>query len=93
MIEGRKTKNRNKLRRMSNAEIMVILILFHLGSFRCLKHYHKEYICKYLRHLFLHQMSYNRFVCNQRILIHKTLKGLLNVENIQWNSSSDSGYI
>ena len=29
---------------MSNAEIMVILILFHSGGFRCFKHYYKEYV-------------------------------------------------
>ncbi len=26
---------------MSDAEIMVILILFHSGGFRCFKHYYK----------------------------------------------------
>ena len=29
---------------MSDAEIMVILILFHSGGFRCFKHYYKEYV-------------------------------------------------
>ena len=62
MIEYKKTKHRNKLNRMSDAEIMVILILFHSGGFRCLKHYYKEYVCKHLQHLFPRQVSYNRFV-------------------------------
>ena len=97
---------------MSDAEIMVILILFHSGGFRCFKHYYQEYVCKHLTHLFPRRVSYNRFVelekevllqlaifikevllgtctgisfvdstplrvCrNQRILIHKTFKGL-----------------
>jgi hypothetical protein len=39
MIDDKKTKYRNKPNRMSNAEIMVILILFHSGDFRCFKHY------------------------------------------------------
>lgn len=37
MIEDKKTRYRNKPNRMSDAEIMVILILFHSSSFRCFK--------------------------------------------------------
>ena len=62
MIEDKKTSHRNKPNRMSDAEIMVILILFHSGGFRCFKHYYKEYVCKHLKHLFPRQVSYNRFV-------------------------------
>ena len=62
MIEDKKTMHRNKPNRMSDAEIMVILILFHSGGFRCFKHYHKEYVRKHLKHLFSRQVSYNRFV-------------------------------
>ena len=40
MIEDKKIRHRNKPNRMSDAEIMVILILFHSGGFRCLKHYY-----------------------------------------------------
>lgn len=47
---------------MSDAEIMVILILFHSGGFRCFKHYYQEYVCKHLAHLFPKRVSYNRFV-------------------------------
>ena len=36
MIEDKKTKHRNKSNRVSDAEIMVILILFNSGGFRCL---------------------------------------------------------
>ena len=32
LIEDKKTKHRNKPNRMSDAEIMVILILFHSGA-------------------------------------------------------------
>ena len=62
MIEDKKTRHRNKPNRMSDAEIMVILILFHSGGFRCFKHYYREYVCKHLKHLFPRQVSYNRFV-------------------------------
>ncbi len=44
--------HRNKPNRMSDAEMMVILILFHSGGFRCFKYYYKEYVCKHLEHLF-----------------------------------------
>ena len=88
MIKDMKTMHRNKPNRMSDAEIMVILILFHSGGFRCFKHYYKEYVCKHLQHLFPRHVSYNRFVelekevllpmtiFIQRILIHKTFEGL-----------------
>ncbi len=55
-------RHRNKPNRMNEAEIMVILILFHSGGFRCFKHYYQEYVCKHLKHLFPKHVSYNRFV-------------------------------
>ena len=61
MIKDKKTNHCNKPNRMSDAEIMVILILFHSGGLRCFKHYYKEYACKHLKHLFPRQVSYNRF--------------------------------
>lgn len=112
MVKDTSHRHRNKPNRMSDGEIMVILILFHSGGFRCFKHYYQEYVCKHLTHLFPKRVSYNRFVelekevllplaifikqvllgtctgisfvdstplrvCrNQRILIHKTFKGL-----------------
>ena len=62
MIENSKQKHRNKPNHISDAEIMVILILFRSGGFRCFKHYYKEYVCKHLKHLFSRFVSYNRFV-------------------------------
>ena len=74
MIEDKKTKHRNKPNRMSDAEIMVILILFHSGGFRCFKHYYKEYVCKHLKPLFPRQVSYNRFVeLEKEILLPLTI--------------------
>lgn len=48
--------------RMSKAEIMVIMILFHSSGYRCLKHFYLEKVCKHMRHLFPNVVSYNRFV-------------------------------
>mgnify|MGYP003367839331 FL=1 len=62
MLEDKTRKHRNKPNRMSDAEIMVILILFHSGGFRCFKHYYMEYVCKHLKGLFPKRVSYNRFV-------------------------------
>mgnify|MGYP004624841165 CR=1 FL=1 len=74
MIEDKKIRHRNKPNRMSDAEIMVILILFHSGGFRCFKHYYKEYVCKHLEHLFPRQVSYNRFVeLEKEVLLPMTI--------------------
>ena len=62
MFEDTTHTHRNKPNRMNDAEIMVILILFHSGGFRCFKHYYKEYVCRHLTHLFPRCVSYNRFV-------------------------------
>lgn len=51
MVEDKTHRHRNKPNRMNDAEIMVILILFHSGGFRCFKHSYKEYVCKHLTHL------------------------------------------
>ena len=48
--------------RMSKAEIMVIMILFHSSGYRCLKHFYLEKVCKHMSHLFPEVVSYNRFV-------------------------------
>lgn len=105
-------RHRNKPSKLSDAEVITILILFHKGGFKCLKHYYTQYVCKHLIHLFPQTVSYNRFVelqksvalvlalfiknvllsectgiayvdstplrvCkSQRILIHKTFKGI-----------------
>ena len=55
-------KHRNKPNRMSNAKIMLIMILFHSGGYRYFKHFYQEYVCKYLTHFFPRRVSYNRFV-------------------------------
>ena len=74
MIKDIKTMHRNKPNCMSDAEIMVILILFHSGGFRCFKHYYKEYVCKHLKHLFPRQVSYNRFVeLEKEVLLPMTI--------------------
>lgn len=62
MVEDKEHKHRNKPNRMNDTEIIIILILFHSGGFRCFKHYYKGYVCKHLTHLFPYRVSYSRFV-------------------------------
>ena len=63
--------HRNNPGRLSDSEVMTILIIFHSNGFRCLKHFYKEYVCVHLRHLFPDVVSYNRFVELQKsILLH-----------------------
>ena len=66
MLEDRNHICRRKPNRMSDAEIMVIMILFHSGGLRCFKHFYKGYVCKHLTHLFPRCVSYNRFVKLER---------------------------
>ncbi|WP_418988015.1 IS982 family transposase [Bacteroides heparinolyticus] len=74
MMEDTSHKHRNKPNRMNDAEIMVILILFHSGGFRCFKHYYLEYVCKHLTHLFPQRVSYNRFVeLEKEVLLSLTI--------------------
>ena len=76
MIEDKSPvhKYRNKPNRMSDAEIMVILILFLSGGFRCFKHYYNQHVCKHLTHLFPKRVSYTRFVeLEKEILLPLTI--------------------
>ena len=67
-------KHRCKPNRMSDAEIIVILIHFHLGGFHCFKHYYLHYICKHCKHLFPNTVLYNRFVELQKeVLLQLTV--------------------
>ncbi len=47
--------------RMSQAEIMVIMIMFHSSNHKCLKHFYLNEICVRYRHLFPDTVSYGRF--------------------------------
>lgn len=55
-------KRRNKPCRMSDSEVITILIAFHLGSFRNLKHFYLYYVKEHLKNEFPDTVSYNRFV-------------------------------
>lgn len=64
-----KVKKRKRKSKMSDSEVMTILILFHLKSYRNLKHFYLTHITKYRKDLFPEVVSYNRFVELQKKVI------------------------
>ena len=61
-IQAQNKRKYHRDSRLSKAEVMVIMILFHGSGYRCLKHFYLQHVCKHLRHLFPKVVSYNRFV-------------------------------
>jgi hypothetical protein len=55
-------KYRNRSGRLSDSEIITIMIGFHLGSHRTFKHYYNQVVCVYMKDLFPEVVCYNRFV-------------------------------
>jgi len=47
---------------MTDSEVMCILILFHFGAFKNLKHFYVNYVQKHLKNEFPNTVSYNRFI-------------------------------
>lgn len=55
-------KQRNRSFTMSDSEVITILIIFHTGGFRNLKHFYINYVQVHLKNEFPKTVSYNRFV-------------------------------
>ena len=47
---------------MSTGEVITLMVLFHYGSFRNMKHFYLHYVRVHLYHLFPNTVSYNHFV-------------------------------
>lgn len=63
-------KQRNRKFKLNDAEVMTILIAFHLGGFRNLKFFYVNYVQKHLTEHFPETVSYNRFVeLQQKVLL------------------------
>lgn len=56
---GNKPKRKPK---MSQSEVITIMVLFHFGSFKNLKHFYLFYVQKHMKSEFPNTVSYNRFV-------------------------------
>jgi hypothetical protein len=59
-------RKRIKPGKLSRAEVMTILVLFHRSGFRDLKKFYTKVVCKYWERDFRNLLSYNRFVELQR---------------------------
>jgi hypothetical protein len=55
-------KLRKRKFKLSDSEVITILIIFHLKHFRNLKHFYINYVQKHLRSEFPETVSYNRFI-------------------------------
>ena len=55
-------KKRNRRFKLNDAEVITILVAFHLGGYRNLKHFYINYVQKHLQSEFPETVSYNRFV-------------------------------
>ena len=64
LADGQRKRIRQS--KMSRAEVMTILILFHQSGFRDLKRFYTKVVCQYWQADFRNLLSYNRFVELQR---------------------------
>jgi len=55
-------KHRNKLCKLSDSEVITIVVYFHLKNFRNLKHFYIKYVQEHLKSEFPQTVSYNHFV-------------------------------
>ena len=55
-------KSRIRRSQLSDSELITILIGFHLGAHKCLKHYYLQVVTPFYKNLFTNLLSYNRFV-------------------------------
>ena len=56
---GNKPKRTPK---MCHSEVITIMVMFHTGGFRNMKHFYIHYVKVHMAHLFPNTVSYNRFV-------------------------------
>jgi len=55
-------KKRHKKSKLSDSEVITIMVLFHLKGYRCLKHFYIYYVQVHMQADFPETVSYNRFV-------------------------------
>ncbi|RNL67031.1 IS982 family transposase [Sinomicrobium pectinilyticum] len=69
-LESTSGKSRNRKSRLSDSEMMTILICFHLSRINDFKSFYSMYLSKHYKHLFPDLVSYERFVqSSKRIMI------------------------
>lgn len=60
--EKTSVKQRNRKFKLSDSEVITILVMFHQRGFRCLKHFYINYVQVHMTSEFPETVSYNRFV-------------------------------
>ena len=71
LVQNTDLKQRNRKSTLSDSEVMTILILFHSGHYRDLKHYYINHIKKHMKSEFPEPVSYSRFVELQKKVVVK----------------------
>ena len=66
---GKSKRRYHRDGRLSDAEVITIMILFHLGGYKCLKHFYLNEVCRNMTDLFPGLVSYNRFVELERKVV------------------------
>lgn len=61
LTENNGVKRRNRTFKLSDSEVITIMVIFHTGQFRNLKHFYINYIQKHMQSFFPNTVSYNRF--------------------------------
>ena len=65
----RRKREYHRASKMSDSEVITIMILFHFSGYKCLKHFYVRYVLVHMRHLFPTPVSYNRFTELERRVI------------------------
>jgi hypothetical protein len=75
---------------MSTSEIITIMILFHFGQFRNMKHFYLFYVKKHMQSYFPKTISYNRFV---ELMQQSTLPMTLLLKTCRMGESTGISFI
>lgn len=62
LVDDTGKARRKKPSKMSDSEVITIMVLFHLKGYRCLKHFYLNHVTRHMRDDFPQTVSYNRFV-------------------------------
>lgn len=60
--DGSTKKRRKRLSTLNDAEVITILVAFHLVAYRNLKHFYTQHVQIHMKQEFPQTVSYNRFV-------------------------------
>lgn len=74
LVDDNHKPKRKRSKTLNTSEVITIMIVFHLGSFRNMKHFYINYVQNHLKSEFPKTVSYNRFVeLMQKAMLPMTL--------------------